>query len=117
MSEKLADHGVLVPVVPSGAVPGSPSPDTLIPTSAINAANAAAMTMPRRPYRGAGGRAAKIWLASSRGALATRGVESCGVLGCEFRPGFRRCELVMTFPFLCGRPRQMGGDIPRSIKA
>ncbi len=50
MSEKLADHGVLVPVVPPGAVPGSPGPDTTIPTSAINAA--AAMRMPGRRYHG-----------------------------------------------------------------
>ena len=50
MSEKLADHGVLVPVVPPGAVPGSPGPDTTIPTPAINAA--AAMRMPGRRYHG-----------------------------------------------------------------
>jgi len=50
MSEKLADHGVLVPVVPPGAVPGSPGPDTTIPTSAIDAA--AAMRMPGRRYHG-----------------------------------------------------------------
>ena len=50
MSEKLADHGVLVPVVPPGAVPGSPGPDTTIPTSAINAA--AATRMPGRRYHG-----------------------------------------------------------------
>ena len=48
MSEKSADPGVLVRVVPSGAVPGSPGPDTTIPTSAINAA--AAMRMPGRRY-------------------------------------------------------------------
>ena len=57
MSEKLADRGVLVPVVLPGAVPGSPGPDTVIPTSAINAANAAAMRMPRRRYHGGGGSA------------------------------------------------------------
>ncbi len=58
MSEKLADHGVLVPVVPPGAVPVSPGPDTIIPTSAINAANAAAMRMPgRRRYHGGDGSA------------------------------------------------------------
>jgi hypothetical protein len=50
MSEKLADHGVLVPVVPPGAVPGSPGPDTTIPTAAINAADA--MRMPGRRYHG-----------------------------------------------------------------
>jgi len=54
MSEKLADHGVLVPVVPEDAVPKSPGPDTVIPTSAINEANAA-MRMPRRRYHGGGG--------------------------------------------------------------
>jgi hypothetical protein len=52
MSENLADHGVLVPVVPPGAVPGSPGPDTIIPTAAINAA--AAMRTPGRWYRGEG---------------------------------------------------------------
>ena len=57
MSEKLADHGVLVPVVPPGAVPGSPGPATTIPTPAINAANAAAMRMPERRYHGGGGSA------------------------------------------------------------
>jgi hypothetical protein len=55
MSEKLADRGVLVPVVPPGAVPGSPGPDTVIPTAAINAA--AAMRMPGRRYHGGGGSA------------------------------------------------------------
>ena len=50
MSEKLADHGVLVPVVRPGAVPGSPGPDTTIPIPAINAA--AAMRMPGRRYHG-----------------------------------------------------------------
>jgi hypothetical protein len=57
MSEKLADHGVLVPVVPPGAVPGSPGPATIIPTPAINAANAAAMRMPERRYHSGGGSA------------------------------------------------------------
>ena len=57
MSEKLADHGLLVPVVPLGAVPGSPGPATIIPTPAINAANAAAMRMPERRYPGGGGSA------------------------------------------------------------
>ena len=50
MSEKLADHGLLVPVVRPGAVPGSPGPDTTIPAPAINAA--AAMRMPGRRYHG-----------------------------------------------------------------
>lgn len=57
MSEKLADHGLLVPVVPPGAVLGSPGPVTIIPTPAIKAANAAAMRMPGRRYHGGGGSA------------------------------------------------------------
>jgi len=55
MSEKLADHWVLVPVAPPGAVPGSPGPDTIIPTAEINAA--AAMRTPGRRYHGGGGSA------------------------------------------------------------
>jgi len=57
MSDTLADHGVLVPAVPPGAVPGRPGPATTIPTPAINAANAAAMRMPERRYHGGGGSA------------------------------------------------------------
>jgi hypothetical protein len=57
MSEKLADDAVLVPVVPPGAVPGSPGPDRIIPTAPINAADAAAMRMPRRRHHGGGGSA------------------------------------------------------------
>ena len=48
MSKKFADHGALIPVVPTGAVPGSRGADTTIPTPAINAA--AAMRMPGRRY-------------------------------------------------------------------
>jgi hypothetical protein len=57
MSENLADHGVLVPVAPPGAVPGSPDPDMIIPTAAVNAE--AAMRTPGRRYRGGG--AASSW--------------------------------------------------------
>jgi hypothetical protein len=57
MSENLADHGVLVPVVPPGAVPGSPDPDMIIPTAAVNAE--AAVRTPVRRYRGGG--AASSW--------------------------------------------------------
>jgi hypothetical protein len=52
MSENLDDHGVLVPVVPPGAVPGSSDPDMIIPTAAVNAE--AAMRTPVRRYRGGG---------------------------------------------------------------
>jgi hypothetical protein len=57
MGENPADHGVLVPVVPPGAVPGSPDPDMISPTAAINAE--AAMRTPGRRYRGGG--AASSW--------------------------------------------------------
>ena len=57
MSENLADHPVLVPVVPPGAVPGSPDPDMIIPAAAVNAE--AAMRTPGRRYRGRG--AASSW--------------------------------------------------------
>jgi hypothetical protein len=53
MSDKLDDNGALVRVVPSGAAPGWPAPDTTMPTSAINAA--AAMRTPVRWYHGGGG--------------------------------------------------------------
>ncbi len=70
---------------------------------------------PKRGVGSASGRlvpgippAAKIRLASSGGALATRGVESCGVLVCGSRPGLRWCGLLIMFPYSV-RSRPTGG--------